>query len=71
MRPPRIKRTTITATITGTTVTRHGEEPLGPINVAAWGAGLFGAIVGLVIAACFVVATSPAEGPAPRSRVRS
>jgi hypothetical protein len=37
----------------------HGEDSLGPINVAAWGAGLFGAIVGLVIAACFVVATSP------------
>jgi hypothetical protein len=37
----------------------NGEDSLGPINVAAWGAGLFGAIVGLVIAACFVVATSP------------
>ena len=38
----------------------HGDDALGPINVAAWGAGLFGAMVGLVIVACFVVATSPA-----------
>ena len=59
MAPPRIRRTSITEPITGTTVTAHGEDSLGPINIAAWGAGLFGAIVGLVIAACFVVATSP------------
>ncbi len=35
-----------------------GEEPLGPIDVAAWGAGLLGLVIGVVIAACFVLATS-------------
>ena len=54
MGPPRIRRTTITAAITATTVTATERSSLGPINIAAWGAGLFGAIVGLVIAACFV-----------------
>jgi hypothetical protein len=34
----------------------HGEAGLGPIDVAAWGAGLLGVVTGLVIAACFVVA---------------
>ena len=37
----------------------HGEEPLGPIDVAAWGAGLLGLVIGVAIAACFVLATSP------------
>lgn len=36
----------------------HAEEPLGPIDVAAWGAGLLGVIAGLLVAACFVLATS-------------
>ena len=36
----------------------HTEEPLGPIDVAAWGAGLLGLVIGVVIAACFVLATS-------------
>lgn len=35
----------------------HGEEPLGPIDVAAWGAGALGVLVGVVIAACFALAT--------------
>ena len=35
----------------------HGEEALGPIDVAAWGAGVLGVAVGLVITACFVIAT--------------
>ena len=38
----------------------HAEDSLGPINVAAWGAGALGVVVGLVIAACFVFATMPA-----------
>ena len=36
----------------------HGEEPLGPIDIAAWGAGIVGVAVGVVIAACFALATS-------------
>ena len=35
------------------------EEALGPIDVAAWGAGLLGLVIGVAIAACFVLATSP------------
>jgi hypothetical protein len=35
----------------------HAEEPLGPLDVAAWGAAALGVIFGLVIAACFVIAT--------------
>jgi hypothetical protein len=37
----------------------HEEEPLGPIDLAAWGAGGLGALVGLMIAICFYVATTP------------
>lgn len=37
----------------------HGEEPLGPIDVRAWGAGLVGAVLGLAVAAAFVLATTP------------
>jgi hypothetical protein len=37
----------------------HDEASLGPIDVAAWGAGALGLVIGLVIAACFVLATSP------------
>jgi len=36
----------------------HGEEPLGPIDVAAWGAGVLGVLVGVAIAVCFAVATA-------------
>lgn len=36
----------------------HGDAALGPIDVAAWGAGLVGVAISLVIAACFVLATS-------------
>ena len=35
----------------------HAELPLGPIDVAAWGAGVLGVLAGLVIAVCLVVAT--------------
>jgi hypothetical protein len=35
----------------------HAEEPLGPIDVAAWGAGAIGVLVGVVTAACFALAT--------------
>ena len=36
----------------------HGEEALGPIDVAAWGAGVAGVLIGVAIAFCFVLATS-------------
>jgi hypothetical protein len=37
----------------------HGhEEALGPIDGAAWGAGLLGVLIGLAVAFCFVLATS-------------
>ncbi len=35
----------------------HGEEPLGPIDVAAWGAALLGVVVGAIVAACFALGT--------------
>ena len=35
----------------------HGEEPLGPIDVAAWGAGALGIVIGVVMAACFALST--------------
>ena len=35
----------------------HGEEPLGPIDVAAWGAGALGILLGAVVAFCFAMAT--------------
>ncbi len=38
------------------------EEPLGPIDVNAWGAGALGVFIGLVIALCFALASSPAAG---------
>jgi hypothetical protein len=38
----------------------HAEEALGPIDVAAWGAGLLGVIAGLIVAVCFMLATSNA-----------
>jgi hypothetical protein len=36
----------------------HGADALGPIDVAAWGAGALGVALGLAVAFCFVVATS-------------
>ena len=36
----------------------HADEALGPIDVAAWGAGIVGVGISMVIAACFVLATS-------------
>ena len=35
----------------------HGEERLGPIDVAAWGAGVLGIALGAVVAFCFAMAT--------------
>jgi len=35
----------------------HGEESLGPIDVAAWGAGGLGIALGVVVAFCFAMAT--------------
>ena len=36
----------------------HAEEALGPVDRAAWGAGILGVVIGIVIAFCFVLATS-------------
>ena len=36
----------------------HVEEPLGPVDVAAWGAGVLGVAIGLAVALCFVLATA-------------
>jgi hypothetical protein len=36
----------------------HAETALGPIDVAAWGAGVAGIAIALAIAACFALATS-------------
>jgi hypothetical protein len=36
----------------------HTEEALGPIDVAAWGAGIAGLLIGFGVAFCFVLATS-------------
>jgi hypothetical protein len=40
----------------------HGHadegESLGPIDGAAWGAGLLGVAIGLMVAFCFALATS-------------
>lgn len=32
-------------------------DALGPVDVAAWGAGAIGIAIGLVVAVCFAVAT--------------
>jgi hypothetical protein len=37
----------------------HVDEPLGPIDVAAWGVGILGVAVGLATAFCFALATGP------------
>lgn len=37
----------------------HADEAaLGPIDLAAWGAGLLGVVVAVVIAACFAASTT-------------
>lgn len=40
----------------------HTEEPLGPIDLQAWGAGALGIGVGLVMTLCFVLGTAAAAG---------
>jgi hypothetical protein len=37
----------------------HDEEPLGPIDVWAWGAGALGILVAAVMVLCFAMATAP------------
>jgi len=37
-------------------------DALGPIDVVAWGAGALGVALGLVVAACFVLATATISG---------
>jgi hypothetical protein len=36
----------------------HAEAPLGPVDVAAWGAGVLGVGIAIAIAACFALATA-------------
>jgi hypothetical protein len=36
----------------------HGDETLGPVDVAAWGAGILGVAISVVMAFAFVMATS-------------
>jgi len=36
----------------------HAEKPLGPIDIWAWGAGAVGGLLGLAVAASFVLATA-------------
>ena len=38
----------------------HAEAPLGPIDVAAWGAGALGILLGALVAICFAIASRPA-----------
>jgi hypothetical protein len=35
----------------------HAEEPLGPIDIGKWSAGVGGVLVGLFVAACFGFST--------------
>ena len=41
----------------------HTEEPLGPIDVPAWGAGIAGVLLGLAVALAFVLATGEIRPP--------
>lgn len=36
----------------------HGDDALGPIDTAAWGAGIVGVAIAVLMAACFALATS-------------
>jgi hypothetical protein len=36
----------------------HAETELGPVDVTAWGVGLLGILLGLVVAAAFLAAAS-------------
>jgi hypothetical protein len=35
----------------------HGVDILGPMDIQAWGAGVAGILLGLIVALCLVVAT--------------
>ena len=37
----------------------HGDKPLGPLDVPAWGAGILGVLLGLAVVLAFVLATNP------------
>ena len=37
----------------------HAEEPLGPIDVQIWGAGVAGVMLGLAVVWAFMMATGP------------
>jgi hypothetical protein len=37
----------------------HGEDALGPLDWAAWGAGIVGVALGVAVTVCFVIATQP------------
>ena len=41
----------------------HAEESLGPVDGPAWGAGVLGVLLGLAVAAAFVLATMPTRPP--------
>ena len=43
----------------------HGEEAIGPIDRAAWGAFALGVAAGLVVALCLVITTTLLASPAP------
>ncbi|MEP6639889.1 MAG: hypothetical protein ABJC39_11110 [Chloroflexota bacterium] len=36
----------------------HAEEPLGPIDLPAWSAGVIGVVLGVALAYAFVLATN-------------
>lgn len=40
----------------------HDAESLGPVDVAAWGAGALGVLMGLAVALAFYVATANVAG---------
>lgn len=37
----------------------HDAPALGPVDMAAWGAGLLGVALALVMVVCFILATQP------------
>jgi hypothetical protein len=41
----------------------HTDEPLGPIDVPAWGAGILGVLLGLAVTAAFMLATATITPP--------